>query len=683
MNDNVIRIEAQPLRVHLKTKFRHAGADRTDGESVWVKASRNGISGFGEGCPRSYVAGDDLDSSMAMIHERFVSGAVTFTSFADMTDFAEKNNALIDRFPSVWCALEMALLDLFSRERSMSVETFLGLAPVKRQARYSAVLGDDRTWRYTYLTDQYMIKGMTDFKVKVNGHPEKDRKKLAIIRRLAENHGLETLRIRLDANNLWAGNVETAIRHIKSLDGPFFAVEEPVGAGDVEGMSRISRETGLAVILDESLLTLGDLDRFKGVPGTFIANVKVSRVGGVMRALAMIRALKERGIPVIIGCHVGETSLLTRAALIVAAQAGESLIAHEGAFGDYLVEWEPVTPMLRFGHHGLLDLSTVYYYKTVMGLSLVTPDAWELGLGMEGRMPMTPDKGEPLIGQIEMPDGYRIHYRNWGKTAGDDAVLILHGGMSHSGWQAPLARAVRKIAPDVTVVAPDRRGCGLNDQRGDLGTVEAVTSDVTQHILYLKRFFKRVHVAGWCQGCQYAAIAAVRLGGEVSSLILLTPGFFWNERFRSVLSITETVVLRLIESFDLAPDRDHACVPIPMEGPDFTLSPPWLDFIETDELKTTRITMKSAAVMDEVQELSWTALPEVKQPMLMVMAEKDRIVDNAKVLRFTAHRFAEGSGNRLVHVDSPHAVQFEHADTVASEIVNHLLACRKDGSGGS
>jgi len=44
----------------------------------------------------------------------------------------------------------------------------------------------------------------------------------------------------------------------------------------------------------------------------------------------MIEELKKLGWPVIIGCHVGETSLLTRAALVVSGAAGESLIAHEG-----------------------------------------------------------------------------------------------------------------------------------------------------------------------------------------------------------------------------------------------------------------------------------------------------------------------------------------------------------------
>jgi len=85
----------------------------------------------------------------------------------------------------------------------------------------------------------------------------------------------------------------------------------------------------------------------------------------------MVAELKKLGWPIIVGCHVGETSLLTRAALVVTAAAGESLVAHEGAYGDYLVEREPAQPMLKFGHGGLLDLRSPYYLKTVQGLQVI------------------------------------------------------------------------------------------------------------------------------------------------------------------------------------------------------------------------------------------------------------------------------------------------------------------------
>ena len=68
---------------------------------------------------------------------------------------------------------------------------------------------------------------------------------------------------------------------------------------DVETHSRISVGLNTPVILDESLCTFADLERYDGVPGRFIANLKVSRVGGVLRALLLVEGLRQRGWPII------------------------------------------------------------------------------------------------------------------------------------------------------------------------------------------------------------------------------------------------------------------------------------------------------------------------------------------------------------------------------------------------
>lgn len=672
MTKQTIRIEAQPLRIPLKTTFRHAGATRNKGESIWVKAERNEMSGFGEGCPRTYVAGDDLESSLLWVQTNFSNEKQPFDTFEDVKKWIKKNSNRIDQYPSAWCAVELALLDLFSREKNCSVETLLGLEGCERLGHYTAVLGDSGEWEFIFLADQFFIHGFTDFKIKLSGNIEQDQTRLDILKDLRQQHSVSDMRIRLDANNLWTGRSEEAIRHIKSLNGPIFAVEEPVGSRDAVGMSKVSTATGLPVILDESLCAIDDLGLYKELPGKFIANIKISRVGGLIRALKLVETLKKLNWPIIIGCHVGETSLLTRAALIPAFAAGKNLIAQEGAFGDYLIKREMVDPVLKFGRYGILNLNQPYYIKTIQGLKVIPVENWNIGFGMQCRMPFVPDDGQPNILVLEMPDKYKIHYRIWGNKRGDDVLLVLHGGMSHSDWQAPLANAMLAISPDISIVAPDLRGCGLNADHGDLGSVQLVIEDVIRQINFLKRSFSRVHLAGWCQGCQYASIAAGKPDNQLASLILLTPGFFWNERFRSVISVTERIMLDMMAEFKLQPDRDHAFVPIPMEATDFTLVDKWLDFIESDKLKTTKVTAKSVNIMDEIQEISWGAILQTRLPLLTILAENDRIVDNNKVQQFLSPLFSEGSKNRLIKFDSGHAIQFEIPEKIAGEIYRFI-----------
>jgi len=673
MGKGTIQIKALPLKVKLKTTFRHAAATRQEGESIWVQAKRNGNKGYGEGCPRVYVAGDDLASSLQWVKNNFTAGRVLFDTLGQMKQWIEKHSEVIDKYPSAWCAVEMALLDLFAREKGCPVEALLGFDECPLRGSYTAVLGDDEKWKYTMMADQYMIRGLWDFKIKLGGDLERDREKLEVLEELRIQHHIRDIRIRLDANNLWKDRCDEATTYLEALGGRVFALEEPAGPRNIKDMSKISTVTGLPIILDESLCTLHDLSRFKEAPGKFIANIKISRVGGLTRALGLIKELKMVGWPVIIGCHTGETSLLTRAALIVASAAGESLLAQEGAFGDYLLEREPVEPILKFGRNGLLNLNDPYHAQSLHGTKVIPPGNWKIGFGLQCRMPSVPKDDSPKIHSLEMSDKYGIHHRLWGQTEGEEVVMILHGGMGHSGWLAPLARQLRSMSPEITVVAPDRRGSGLNRHRGDLGSVPALIGDGLRHIEFLKQSFDRVHLAGWCQGSQYASIAAAEAANTLSSLILLAPSFFWNERIKSVFGSTKKIFLKMLYEFKQKPDRTRACLPLPMEATDFTLIDEWLDFIESDDLRTTMITLNSLSIMDEVQKLSLSAVPKLKLPVLAMLAQQDRMVDNKRTMQLIGPLFTPGENrNQTASLKCGHAILFERSKEVANRMLRFI-----------
>ena len=675
MGGDSLQLHFSELRVPLKMTFRHASAERTHGESLWVEATRGGLHGYGEGCPRPYVTGETRESVRAWLTERAAQLTAECGSLDDLRAWATEHAAEIDSSPSAWCAVEMSLLDLFAQEQETSVEGLLGLKPPGGPHRYSAVLGNDERWKTRFLIDQYCILGLTDFKVKLGGDLAVDRQKLADVAELAEWHGVEEWRVRVDANNLWADAPGDALDYLRALDAPLFGVEEPVAPRDAATQSAIGVELGVPIILDESLCTMTDLERYDDLPGSYIANLKVSRVGGVLRGLRLVDAINARGWPLIVGAHVGETSVLTRAAMLVAAQA-DDLAAQEGAFGSRLIEREPVTPSLRWGRGGELDLSRLYAEVTPEGLQVTPPDAWRLGWGTTGRAPRTSWPERERVGVQTMSDGYDVHYRHWGPDDADDVVVVLHGGMSHSLWQRPLAEAICARS-DYAVFAPDRRGCGRNVGRGDLGSADRTVDDVEEHLRFLAERHQRVHLAGWCQGAQYAAVAARQLQDEdwLASLLLITPGLFWNARFRSVIDMTERVVQHLLTHFDLGPDREESFVPVPLQATDFTLTPDGLDFIDADELKTTELTLKSVVVMDEVQERSWEAILGIRLPVFALTASGDRIVDNAKVRAWIAPVLEQAAMGRLLELEAGHAVQFERADELAAELVNFVKTC--------
>lgn len=64
MIQHKLYLKAQKLQLPFRTSFRHASANRILGQSVWVCATLDGHSGFGEGCPRDYVTGEDLETCL-------------------------------------------------------------------------------------------------------------------------------------------------------------------------------------------------------------------------------------------------------------------------------------------------------------------------------------------------------------------------------------------------------------------------------------------------------------------------------------------------------------------------------------------------------------------------------------------------------------------------------------------
>ena len=346
-------IAARSLEIPFKTTFSHASASRDTTHSLWVEVRmRDGTAGFGEGCPRDYVTGETLEGALA-----FVSGftAIWLKDIRDivsLTAWTRTHRAEIDANPAAWCAVELALLDAFSKQAGQTIEALLGLPPIAGRFRYTAVLGDSAAKRFEAELSRYRQAGFRDFKIKLSGNLQRDLDKVALLKA----GGIAPESVRADANNLWTDAGE-AIRFLSSLDYGFVALEEPLRSGDHVGMNRVAAQTGCSIILDESLLRADQLSLFSDSPMRWIVNLRISKMGGLIRSVELLDHVRRSGLRVIIGAHVGETSLLTRAALTIANAARDILVAQEGAFGTHLLEHDVVNPPIMFGPGGMLDAS--------------------------------------------------------------------------------------------------------------------------------------------------------------------------------------------------------------------------------------------------------------------------------------------------------------------------------------
>ncbi len=344
-------VVASTLAIPFTTRFRHASAERAETSSVWVEAtSEAGVTGHGESCPRPYVTGETLASAEAFVGRHVAALCREEASLGAVRGYAHTHVTDIDANPAAWCAIELALLDLVGKTQGQPIEALLGLPPLSGPFRYSAVLGDAEPDVFARQAERYLAMGFRDLKVKLSGDLARDRAKVAVLAAAPD------VRVRVDANNLWA-DAGTASTFLNALGVPIVAVEEPLRPGDFAGLALVAARCGVPIVLDESVTRTGQVAALPGAPETWIVNVRVSKMGGVLRSLAVVAAARAAGLRVVVGAQVGETSLLTRAALTVAQAAGSALFAQEGAFGTFLLTRDVCDPPLMFGAGGVLRVA--------------------------------------------------------------------------------------------------------------------------------------------------------------------------------------------------------------------------------------------------------------------------------------------------------------------------------------
>jgi L-alanine-DL-glutamate epimerase-like enolase superfamily enzyme len=143
---------------------------------------------------------------------------------------------------------------------------------------------------------------------------------------------------RIDANGAWSARETIENSAILKKLGVEF-IEQPLPAGDWQGMEKVSHYSELPVIADESCVVEGDVARcalhFNGI------NIKLSKCGGITPARRMIDHARDLGLKVMVGCMTESTVGISAIAQLLPAldyvdMDGAMLLARDIADGVVL-----------------------------------------------------------------------------------------------------------------------------------------------------------------------------------------------------------------------------------------------------------------------------------------------------------------------------------------------------------
>jgi muconate cycloisomerase len=351
------------VAVPLKKVVRHASAERTVSENLVVRVTlEDGVVGYGEGVPRPYVTGETIESTFACLEQHDWARSIGRPS--DFAQLVARLEALVvpetENDPrgmggnAARCALELALLDAYGRRFETSAGTAIDLAqadgvgrwPTPRRVRYSAAITSESLRDELHTALRARIYGFSHVKVKVGGAGQDDSLRLKWLRRVLGR----SMDLRLDANEAYpAAELLERVQPLRRC-GPS-ALEQPVPHAQVERLAQLRPLLGIPIMLDESLCGYPDAVAAISHRTADLFNVRLSKCGGIIPSLRIIALARRSGLGVQLGCHPGETTLLSAAGRHVASRiAGLKYV--EGSYDRHILSANLTRQDLTFGYGG-------------------------------------------------------------------------------------------------------------------------------------------------------------------------------------------------------------------------------------------------------------------------------------------------------------------------------------------
>jgi len=261
------------------------------------------------------------------------------------------------------------------------------------------------------------------------------------------------------------------------------------------------------------------------------------------------------------------------------------------------------------------------------------------------------------LGKLEINNQTSLAFRRYVSTHPRGVILYLHGIQSHSGWYIQSCQLLAENG--YTVYAPDRRGSGLNGvDRGHVQNYEDLIADLDAFIARIHADYPGlpVFLVGVSWGGKLAMLYEVMRPGQVDGLILSAPGL------KPKVDLSPWNKIKVFyyhwRNRDVQPE-----IPIPINRSDlFTDDPKWQNWIEQDPLTLRKCTARffwENRKMDK-QIKKWAK--DAKAPILLMLADRDEIIDNDKTLRFMEKKLPESENGTLTLARYPtarHTLEFE------------------------
>lgn len=327
-----VAVEVKRLNLrHTWTTTMSSSAFR---ETVHVRYTRDGVTGYGEGAPivRYKEFPDEAKHAIDAIVDRIVAGdPLQFDSY-----LADIRQRLGNHQRAAMAAIDIAVMDWVTKRLGIPLYRYFGLDPAGTPITTFSIGIDTPE-----ITRQKTAEAAEFPVLKVKVGLKTDEQTIAAVRSVTNKP------LRVDANEAWTDKDE-AIRKIKWLEtqGVEF-VEQPMPAHMFEEIKFVRRKVHLPIFADEACTSASMIPQLKEAYDGI--NVKLDKAGGITEAYRWIKMARALDMKVMLGCMISSSCSCTAAAHLsplvdYADLDGNLLIANDPYIGVTVAKGKLVLP---------------------------------------------------------------------------------------------------------------------------------------------------------------------------------------------------------------------------------------------------------------------------------------------------------------------------------------------------
>jgi L-alanine-DL-glutamate epimerase-like enolase superfamily enzyme len=288
-------------------------------DTLYVRYSRDGVTGIGEGAPIVRYHEDAAGGQQA------VNRLADWLCGVDPRQFDKVNRGILSRLEGEWAAkaaIDIAILDWVGQRMGVPIYGLLGLAPEDAPVTTFSI-GID-----TPEITREKVREAEAFPVlKVKVGLSSDEATIDAVRSATKKP------LRVDANEGWRDRDE-ALRKIRWLETQNVEfIEQPMPADRFDDIRWLRERVNMPIIADEACLHPEDIPRlaeaYDGV------NIKLDKAGGILQGYRMIQIARALGLKTMLGCMVSSSVAITAAAHL------SPLVDYADLDGNLLISNDP------------------------------------------------------------------------------------------------------------------------------------------------------------------------------------------------------------------------------------------------------------------------------------------------------------------------------------------------------